>query len=95
MKNIKKFIKENKALIIGVTVTVVGGLVVYKLTKGKVKVPDVRISTLMATNEGYPILTVDNLEDAVDGFKEYQNISKTVGLFWENDGIYSVLNLDA
>lgn len=33
MKKIKEFIKENKVLIIGVGVAVVGGLVVYKLKK--------------------------------------------------------------
>ena len=95
MKKIKEFIKENKVLIIGVSVAVVGGLVIYKLTKSKVKIPETTIASLMTTKSVYPILTVDTLDEAVDAFKEYKNVSDTVALFWENNGVYSVLNLDA
>jgi len=94
MKKIKEFIKENKVLIIGVGVAVVGGVIIYKLTKGKVKAPKHTIASLMNANSVYTLPTVDNLAEAVETFIEYEHVSDTVALFWEN-GRYSVLNLDA
>lgn len=94
MNKIKTFIKENKALVIGVGVAVVGGVIIYKLTKSKVTVPKHTVASLMEANSAYTLPTVDNLAEAVETFIEYENVSDTVALFFEN-GRYSVLNLDA
>ena len=97
MKKIKEFIKENKVLIIGVGVAVVGGLVVYKLTKvniaSKIKHLEEGQAIVKAFSSDTTFPIVDTLTEAVDIFKEYQESSNTVSLFFENNR-YSVIDLN-
>jgi len=93
MKKIKEFIKENKSLIIGVGVAVVGGLVIYKLTKSHIKLQNEGMTILKVLSQETPLPTIDTLPEAVEIFKEYQKTSNMVSLFFEND-MYSVVDLN-
>ena len=92
MKKVKAFIKENKVLIIGVGVAVVGGIVVYKLTKSHIKLNKEAAIIVKALSQEPTFPTVTTLTEAVDIFKEYQETSNQIALFWEKDN-YSILNL--
>jgi predicted negative regulator of RcsB-dependent stress response len=90
MNKIKGFINKNKVAIVGVVCILVGGALGYSVKKNKQEA-EREVYFEATVPPSYP--TMDNMNDAVSQFKEYQERNNAVGLFWENDS-YSVMGLE-
>jgi hypothetical protein len=93
MKKIKEFISKNRQVFIGVTCVIIGGVLGHIVTKNKQQ-----DSTKISNREYVDIdllkfPTFDTSEEAFNKFWDYQETSKSVAMFYENDE-YSVIDLE-